>query len=160
MDYSNFEEFIGPLIFAIIAWLSNYFSKKKKPPSVTEITKKEKEESITNEFTELYENLVSPKDDKKKFNSDEIILDKEEEEILDLNEPLPSIQDKSVIKETKFSSIDKKEPPKVISDNKEERIIKKTKKNKLNKNRIREKLKSKNGLKEAFILKEILDKKY
>ena len=160
MDYSNFEEFIGPLIFAIIAWLSNYFSKKKKPPSVTEITKKEKEESLTNEFTELYENLVSPKDDKKKFNSDEIILDKEEEEILDLNEPLPSIQDKSVIKETKFSSIDKKEPPKVISDNKEERIIKKTKKNKLNKNRIREKLKSKNGLKEAFILKEILDKKY
>lgn len=160
MDYSNFEEFIGPLIFAIIAWLSNYFSKKKKPPSVTEITKKEKEESITNEFTELYENLVSPKDDKKKFNSDEIILDKEEEEILDLNEPLPSIQDKSVIKETKFSSIDKKEPPKVISDNKQERIIKKTKKNKLNKNRIREKLKSKNGLKEAFILKEILDKKY
>ena len=159
MDYSNFEEFIGPLIFAIIAWLSNYFSKKKKPPSVTEITKKEKEESL-NEFTELYENLVSPKDDKKKFNSDEIILDKEEEEILDLNEPLPSIQDKSVIKETKFSSIDKKEPPKVISDNKQERIIKKTKKNKLNKNGIREKLKSKNGLKEAFILKEILDKKY
>ena len=160
MDYSNFEEFIGPLIFAIIAWLSNYFSKKKKPPSVTEITKKEKEESLTNEFTELYENLVSPKDDKKKFNSDEIILDKEEEEILDLNEPLPSIQDKSVIKETKFSSIDKKEPPKVILDNKQEGIIKKTKKNKLNKNRIREKLKSKNGLKEAFILKEILDKKY
>ena len=160
MDYSNFEEFIGPLIFAIIAWLSNYFSKKKKPPSVTEITKKEKEESITNEFTELYENLVSPKDDKKKFNSDEIILDKEEEEILDLNEPLPSIQDKSVIKETKFSSIDKKVPPKDISDNKQERIIKKTKKNKLNKNGIREKLKSKNGLREAFILKEILDKKY
>ena len=160
MDYSNFEEFIGPLIFAIIAWLSNYFSKKKKPPSVTEITKKEKEESLTNEFTELYENLVSPKDDKKKFNSDEIILDKEEEEILDLNEPLPSIQDKSVIKETKFSSIDKKVPPKDISDNKQERIIKKTKKNKLNKNGIREKLKSKNGLKEAFILKEILDKKY
>lgn len=160
MDYSNFEEFIGPLIFAIIAWLSNYFSKKKKPPSVTEITKKEKEESLTNEFTELYENLVSPKDDKKKFNSDEIILDKEEEEILDLNEPLPPIQDKNVIKETKFSSIDKKVPPKDISDNKQERIIKKTKKNKLNKNRIREKLKSKNGLKEAFILKEILDKKY
>ena len=160
MDYSNFEEFIGPLIFAIIAWLSNYFSKKKKPPSVTEITKKEKEESLTNEFTELYENLVSPKDDKKKFNSDEIILDKEEEEILDLNEPLPSIQEKNVTKETKFSSIDKKEPPKVILDNKQARIIKKTKKNKLNKNRIREKLKSKNGLKEAFILKEILDKKY
>jgi len=160
MDYSNFEEFIGPLIFAIIAWLSNYFSKKKKPPSVTEITKKEKEESLTNEFTELYENLVSPKDDKKKFNSDEIILDKEEEEILDLNEPLPPIQDKNVIKETKFSSIDKKVPPKDISDNKQERIIKKTKKNKLNKNGIREKLKSKNGLKEAFILKEILDKKY
>ena len=160
MDYSNFEEFIGPLIFAIIAWLSNYFSKKKKPPSVPEITKKEKEESLTNEFTELYENLVSPKEEEKKFTTDEIISDKEEEKILDLNEPLPSIQDKNIIEETKFSSINKKEPSKVISDNKQERIIKKAKKNKLNKNGIREKLKSKNGLREAFILKEILDKKY
>ena len=87
-------------------------------------------------------------------------LKQEEEKILDLNEPLPLIQDKNVIKQTEFSSIDKKEPPKVISDNKQERIIKKAKKNKLNKNGIREKLKSKNGLKEAFILKEILDKKY
>ena len=73
---------------------------------------------------------------------------------------MPSIQDKNIIQETKFSSIEKKEPSKVISDNKQERIIKKAKKNKLYNNSIREKLKSKNGLREAFILKEILDKKY
>ena len=30
MDFSDFAEFIGPLIFALIAWLSNYFNKKKK----------------------------------------------------------------------------------------------------------------------------------
>ena len=73
---------------------------------------------------------------------------------------MPSIQDKNIIQETKFSSIEKKEPSKVISDNKQERIIKKAKKNKLYNNSIREKFKSKNGLREAFILKEILDKKY
>ena len=27
MDFSDFAEFIGPLIFALIAWLSNYFNK-------------------------------------------------------------------------------------------------------------------------------------
>ena len=32
MDFSDFSEFIGPIIFGLIAWLSNYFSKKKKPP--------------------------------------------------------------------------------------------------------------------------------
>ena len=31
MDFSDFSEFIGPIIFGLIAWLSNYFSKKKKP---------------------------------------------------------------------------------------------------------------------------------
>ena len=66
----------------------------------------------------------------------------------------------NIIQETKFSSIDKKEPSNVISDNKQERIIKKAKKNKLYNKGIKEKLKSKNGLREAFILKEILDKKY
>ena len=31
MDFSDFSEFIGPIIFGLIAWLSNYFGKKKKP---------------------------------------------------------------------------------------------------------------------------------
>ncbi|GIR26978.1 MAG: hypothetical protein CM15mP41_1640 [Flammeovirgaceae bacterium] len=30
MDFSDFSEFIGPIIFGLIAWLSNYFGKKKK----------------------------------------------------------------------------------------------------------------------------------
>lgn len=29
MDFSDFSEFIGPIIFGLIAWLSNYFGKKK-----------------------------------------------------------------------------------------------------------------------------------
>ena len=30
MDFSDFSEFIGAINFALIAWLSNYFGKKKK----------------------------------------------------------------------------------------------------------------------------------
>ena len=47
-----------------------------------------------------------------------------------------------------------------LVDNKQEKEKFNFKKNKLSKSNIREKLKSQSGLKEAFILKEILDKKY
>ena len=33
MDFSDFQEFLGPLIFGLIAWLSTYFQKKKKKPN-------------------------------------------------------------------------------------------------------------------------------
>ena len=158
MDYSNFEEFIGPLIFAIIAWLSNYFSKKKKPPVVNKTPNNEKEVSIKNELSDLYENIVSNK------NDDETLInkiipkeEKEEEKILDFTESLN--QDENNFNKEKSNLPDNKNLNDVV-DNKEEKEKFNFKKNKLSKSNIREKLKSQSGLKEAFILKEILDKKY
>ena len=158
MDYSNFEEFIGPLIFAIIAWLSNYFSKKKKPPVVNKTPNNEKEVSIKNELSDLYENIVSNK------NDDETLInkiipkeEKEEEKILDFTESLN--QDENNFNKEKSNLSDNKNLNDVV-DNKQEKEKFNFKKNKLSKSNIREKLKSQSGLKEAFILKEILDKKY
>ena len=158
MDYSNFEEFIGPLIFAIIAWLSNYFSKKKKPPVVNKTPNNEKEVSIKNELSNLYENIVSNK------NDDETLInkiipkeEKEEEKILDFTESLN--QDENNFNKEKSNLPDNKNLNDVV-DNKQEKEKFNFKKNKLSKSNIREKLKSQSGLKEAFILKEILDKKY
>ena len=158
MDYSNFEEFIGPLIFAIIAWLSNYFSKKKKPPVINKTPNNEKEVSIKNELSDLYENIVSNK------NDDETLInkiipkeEKEEEKILDFTESLN--QDENNFNKEKSNLSDNKNLNDVV-DNKQEKDKFNFKKNKLSKSNIREKLKSQSGLKEAFILKEILDKKY
>ena len=158
MDYSNFEEFIGPLIFAIIAWLSNYFSKKKKPPVVNKTPNNEKEVSIKNELSDLYENIVSNK------NDDETLInkiipkeEKEEEKILDFTESLN--EDENNFNKEKSNLPDNKNLNDVV-DNKQEKEKFNFKKNKLSKSNIREKLKSQSGLKEAFILKEILDKKY
>ena len=158
MDYSNFEEFIGPLIFAIIAWLSNYFSKKKKPPIVNKTPNNEKEVSIKNELSDLYENIVSNK------NDDETLInkiipkeEKEEEKILDFTESLN--EDENNFNKEKSNLPDNKNLNDVV-DNKQEKEKFNFKKNKLSKSNIREKLKSQSGLKEAFILKEILDKKY
>ena len=158
MDYSNFEEFIGPLIFAIIAWLSNYFSKKKKPPVINKTPNNEKEVSIKNELSDLYENIVSNK------NDDETLInkiipkeEKEEEKILDFTESLN--QDENNFNKEKSNLSDNKNLNDVV-DNKQEKEKFNFKKNKLSKSNIKEKLKSQSGLKEAFILKEILDKKY
>ena len=30
MDFPDLTEYIGPIVFGLIAWLSNYFGKKKK----------------------------------------------------------------------------------------------------------------------------------
>ena len=158
MDYSNFEEFIGPLIFAIIAWLSNYFSKKKKPPVVNKTPNNEKEVSIKNELSDLYENIVSNKnDDKSIVNKIIPEEEKEEEKILDFTESLN--QDENNFNKEKSNIPDNKNLNDKF-DNKQEKEKFNFKKNKLSKSNIREKLKSQSGLKEAFILKEILDKKY
>ena len=159
MDYSNFEEFIGPLIFAIIAWLSNYFSKKKKPPVVNKTPNNEKEVSIKNELSDLYENIVSNKnDDKSIVNKIIPEEEKEEEKILDFTNL--SNQDENSFNKEKSDLPDNKKNLNDLVDNKQEKEKFNFKKNKLSKSSIREKLKSQSGLKEAFILKEILDKKY
>ena len=55
MDFSDFQEFLGPLIFGLIAWLSTYFQKKKKKPNNTLNptpieTKKDSESSLISDI--------------------------------------------------------------------------------------------------------------
>lgn len=160
MDFPDLTEYIGPIIFGLIAWLSNYFSKKKKPTEQTEIEKKKTNESLPNELTELYNKIISPekvdevKDEinfsteLKKPNVEKEIID-EVDIIKNNDEDINSIvkeeiSDDSVI-ESRYDT-NKKDKP--------------TKKTISKRNNIRDRIKSKNGLKEAFILKEILDRKY
>lgn len=160
MDFPDLTEYIGPIIFGLIAWLSNYFSKKKKPTEQTEIEKKKTNESLPNELTELYNKIISPEKveevkDEINFSTelkksivekeiiDEVNITKNNDE--DINSILKEeITDDSVI-ESRYDT-NKKDKP--------------TKKTISKRNNIRDRIKSKNGLKEAFILKEILDRKY
>jgi len=160
MDFPDLTEYIGPIIFGLIAWLSNYFSKKKKPTEQTEIEKKKTNESLPNELTELYNKIISP--EKVEEVKDEINLSTElkksivEKEIIDeVNITKNNDEDiNSILKEeiTDDSVIESS-----YDTNKKDKPTKKT----ISKgNNIRDRIKSKNGLKEAFILKEILDRKY
>ena len=160
MDFPDLTEYIGPIIFGLIAWLSNYFSKKKKPTEQTEIEKKKTNESLPNELTELYNKIISP--EKVEEVKDEINFSTElkksivEKEIIDeVNITKNNDEDiNSIVKEkiTDDSVIESR-----YETNKKDKPTKKT----ISKgNNIRDRIKSKNGLKEAFILKEILDRKY
>ena len=160
MDFPDLTEYIGPIIFGLIAWLSNYFSKKKKPTEQTEIEKKKTNESLPNELTEFYNKIISPEKvdevkDEINFSTelkkpivekeiiDEVDITKNNDE--DINSIIKEeITDDSVI-ESRYDT-NKKDKP--------------TKKTISKRNNIRDRIKSKNGLKEAFILKEILDRKY
>lgn len=160
MDFPDLTEYIGPIIFGLIAWLSNYFSKKKKPTEQTEIEKKKTNESLPNELTEFYNKIISPEKvdevkDEINFSTelkkpivekeiiDEVDITKNNDE--DINSIVKEeITDDSVI-ESRYDT-NKKDKP--------------TKKTISKRNNIRDRIKSKNGLKEAFILKEILDRKY
>lgn len=160
MDFPDLTEYIGPIIFGLIAWLSNYFSKKKKPSDQKEIDKKKSEESLPNELTEFYNKIISPEKveevkEETNFSTDlnESIV---EEEIIDKVDITKSTGEdvNSIVKEeiTDDSVIESR-----YDNNKKDKPTKKT----ISKvNNIRDRIKSKNGLKEAFILKEILDRKY
>ena len=54
MAFPDLTEYIGPIIFGLIAWLSNYFSKKKKSNEQTEIEKKKSNESLPNELSLIH----------------------------------------------------------------------------------------------------------
>ena len=160
MDFPDLTEYIGPIIFGLIAWLSNYFSKKKKPSDQKEIDKKKSEESLPNELTEFYNKIISPEkleEVKEEINfSTELKKPIEEKEIIDEVDITKNTDEKikSIVKEkiTDDSVIESR------YDNKKK--DKSTKKTIPKVNNIRDRIKSKNGLKEAFILKEILDRKY
>ena len=142
MDFSDFSDFIGPIIFGIIAWLSNYFSKKKKPNQETPDNLKNTDEK-TNKFEEIiFGNLKPNKTEEKPIDDIEIIENKEEEIIENIEVNKNDLKPKNQNYKTKKENINNSE----------------TKKNNLS--RLKDKLKNKNSLKEAVILKEILDRKY
>ena len=148
MDFSDFAEFIGPLIFALIAWLSNYFNKKKKTQEKQPNTI-EKQPNNTNDlsidkifktaFQEINDdNKIDQKiDENIELESDEKIIEVKDEK----TEEDPIVKDKLNKKKTSF--------------NRKRKITKKLKGITLSK-----KLKNKKSLKEAIIMKEILDRKY
>ena len=145
MDFSDFSEFIGPIIFGLIAWLSNYFGKKKKS------SKDGQRDNINqNENEKTFQSIF---DD---FNKEKEVFSKQEENVISDE----VFAEREIIQEeVKEQTIEPKEvekEPKILTntetDNKPVSKIKKKS--------IREKLKNKNGLKEAIIMKEILDKKY
>jgi hypothetical protein len=145
MDFSDFSEFIGPIIFGLIAWLSNYFGKKKKP-SKDVIRDKNNQNGNNKTFQSIFDNFNNEKEvfsnQEKNVISDEVFAEKEifQEEVKE-----QIIEPKKVEKEPKI----------LIKTKTDNKPISKTKKNS-----IIEKLKNKNGLKDAIIMKEILDKKY
>tara|TARA_B100002052_G_scaffold260226_1_gene253287 strand:- start:1378 stop:1824 length:447 start_codon:yes stop_codon:yes gene_type:complete len=148
MDFSDFAEFIGPLIFALIAWLSNYFNKKKKtqekqPNTIEKQPNNTNDLSIDKIFKTAFQeinndNKIDQKiDENIELESDEKIIEVKDEKA----EKDPIVNDKLNKKETSF---------------KRKRVFtKKPKEITLSK-----KLKNKKSLKEAIIMKEILDRKY
>ena len=161
MDFPDLTEYIGPIIFGLIAWLSNYFSKKKKPSDEEVLDKKKKEESFSNDLSELYNKIISP--EKVEEVREEINVYPEikdpiiEKEILD-----ETISVNTAEVETDLINKEKEETDEAIieSINDKKKIDESRKKTTNSRINIRDKIKSKNGLKEAFILKEILDRKY
>ena len=145
MDFSDFSEFIGPIIFGLIAWLSNYFGKKKKPTKDA-VRDKDNQNENNKTFQSIFDEFNMEKEvfSKQEENviSDEVFAEREiaQEEVKD-----QTMEPKEVEKEPKILT-------KIETDNKPISKIKKKS--------IREKLKNKNTLKEAIIMKEILDKKY
>ena len=148
MDFSDFAEFIGPLIFALIAWLSNYFNKKKKtqekqPNTIEKQPNNTNDISIDKIFKTAFQeinndNKIDQKiDENIELESDEKIIEVKDEK----TEEDPIVKDKLNKKKTSF--------------NRKRKITKKLKGITLSK-----KLKNKNSLKEAIIMKEILDRKY
>ena len=162
MDFPDLTEYIGPIVFGLIAWLSNYFGKKKKPSEEKGIVEEKKEDTFTSEFNDLYKKIVSPENNETEKIESEMLPDEVEVDTIDdLKTPLvegvpeqqiTKIKEKDEIKDEQLQEITEDDTEIIEPGNikLEEKPIEK----------IRDKIKSKTGLKEAFILKEILDRKY
>ncbi len=145
MDFSDFSEFIGPIIFGLIAWLSNYFGKKKKP-SKDGVQDNDNQNENNKTFQSIFDD----------FNKEKEVFSKKEESIIsDEVFTEREIIQEEVKEETIKPKEIEKEPKILTKTDTDNRPI-----SKIKKKSIREKLKNKNGLKEAIIMKEILDKKY
>ena len=104
MDFPDLTEYIGPIVFGLIAWLSNYFGKKKKPSEEKGIVKEKKEDTFTSEFNDLYKKIVSPENNEtEKFESemlpDEVEVDTIEDQKTQLVEDVLPEQQITKIKE-------------------------------------------------------------
>ena len=163
MDFPDLTEYIGPIVFGLIAWLSNYFGKKKKPSEEKGIVEEKKEDTFTSEFNDLYKKIVSPENNEtEKIESDMLPDEVEVDTIDDLKTPLT----KDILPEQQMTKI--KEKDEIKDEQLQEKIEDDTeiiepgdiKLEEKPVDKIRDKIKSKTGLKEAFILKEILDRKY
>ena len=137
MDFGDLIEYIGPLAFLLIAFLNNFF-KKKKPIVKSIINKVNNEPKKENKnFEDLFLEV------KKEINS--VTLPKSEVVIEKTNIIPEKIKDFN--SESKNYEIHKS-------------IINQPKKVNNYKKSIKEKLRDKNNLKDAFVLKEILEKKF
>ena len=163
MDFPDLTEYIGPIVFGLIAWLSNYFGKKKKPSEEKGIVEEKKEDTFTSEFNDLYKKIVSPENNETEKIESEMLPDEVEfDTIDDLKSPL--VED--VLPEQQMTKI--KENDEIKDEQLQKKIEEDTeiiepgdiKLEEKPVDKIRDKIKSKTGLKEAFILKEILDRKY
>jgi len=145
MDFSDFSEFIGPIIFGLIAWLSNYFGKKKKR-SKDGVRDNDNQNENNKTFQSIFDD----------FNKEKEVFSKQEENVISDE----AFAEREIIQEeVKEQTIEPKEvekEPKILTNTEtDNKPI-----SKIKKKSIREKLKNKSGLKEAIIMKEILDKKY
>ena len=163
MDFPDLTEYIGPIVFGLIAWLSNYFGKKKKPSEEKGIVEEKKEDTFTSEFNDLYKKIVSPQNNETEKIESEIIPDVVEDDNINIIKT-PLVED--VLPEQQITKIKEKDVEKdeqlqeKIEDDTEIIEPDNIKLEEKPVDKIRDKIKSKTGLKEAFILKEILDRKY
>ena len=145
MDFSDFQEFLGPLIFGLIAWLSTYFQKKKKKPNNTLNptpieTKKDSDSSLISDISLEEEDSIKLYN--RKIKEEKNVLDIESDDS-EANQNLPP----ETTKEKSNEKLKKREKPV---------FIKKT----IVRDNIRDKFKNKKTLKDAFVMKEILDRKF
>ena len=163
MDFPDLTEYIGPIVFGLIAWLSNYFGKKKKPSEEKGIVEEKKEDTFTSEFNDLYKKIVSPQNNETEKIESEIIPDVVEDDNINILKT-PLVED--ILPEQQITKIKEKDEEKdeqlqeKIEDDTEIIEPDNIKLEEKPVDKIRDKIKSKTGLKEAFILKEILDRKY
>jgi len=137
MDFGDLLEYLGPLAFLLIAFLNNYF-KKKKPivkPTINKVNNEPKNENKN--FKDLFLEV------KKEINSGSL---PKSEVVIEKTNIIPE-----KIKDFNSESKNDEIPKSIINQPKKVNNYKKS---------IKEKLRDKNNLKDAFVLKEILEKKF
>tara|TARA_B110000263_G_C15092101_1_gene411300 strand:- start:242 stop:652 length:411 start_codon:yes stop_codon:yes gene_type:complete len=136
MDFGNLIEYLGPLAFLLIAFINNFLKKKK--PKINKPIKRvinDSKKEIKN-----FQNFIF--DTNKKINNDSLT---KKEAVVEKNILIPDkIIESQIIEKRDHLNLDSKKSKKLNDFN----------------NSIKEKLRDKKSLKDAFVLKEILEKKF